>query len=49
MHAISGTFVLHAIFALIVSVLIAVDIVAAAGHLTNLDVTAADIFVSIEP
>ena len=48
MDAASGTFVLHAIFALIVSVLIAFDIVAAAGRMTNLDVTAANI-VSIEP
>ena len=43
MHAVSGTFVLHAIFGLIVSILIALDIVAAAGLMTNLDVTATDI------
>jgi hypothetical protein len=47
MHAVSGTFVLHAIFALIVSFLIAIDVVAAASHM-NLGVTAADI-ISIEP
>jgi len=43
MHAVSGTFVLHAVFGLIVSILIALDIVAAAGLMTNLDVTATDI------
>jgi hypothetical protein len=48
MGAVSGTFMLHAIFGLIVSILIALDIVAAAGSMTNLDAAAADI-TSVEP
>ncbi len=47
MTAVSGIFAMHAIFALIVSILIAFDIVAAAGSMRNLDVTTADI-VTIE-
>ena len=44
----SGTFAVHAAFALIVSVLIAFDIIAAARSITNLDLTAGDIL-SVEP
>jgi hypothetical protein len=38
----SGSFAVHAAFALIVSILIAFDIIAAARSITNVDLTAAD-------
>jgi hypothetical protein len=44
----SRAFAMHAAFALIASILIALDIVAAARSMADLDITAPDI-VSIEP